>query len=60
MAKYEVIDGVGVITSGTTKIEDYAFQGCKNPESVTASGRFAFEFCSSLANINMPNGVTVI
>ena len=34
MAKYEVIDGVGVITSGTTQIEDYAFQGCENLISV--------------------------
>ena len=45
---------MGVITSGTTKIEDYAFQGCENlisviiPDSVTEIGRWAFVGCNNL------------
>ena len=29
MAKYEIIDGVGIIPQGVTKIEDEAFKDCR-------------------------------
>ena len=54
MAKYEIRDGVGIIPDGTTKIDDYAFQGCENlisviiPDSITEIGRWAFVGCNNL------------
>ena len=66
MAKYEVIDGVGVIPSGATKIDDYAFQGCENlisviiPDSVTKIGRWAFVGCNNLTQVTIPYGLTEI
>ena len=66
MAKYEVIDGVGVIPTGATKIDDYAFQGCENlisvivPDSVTEIGRWAFVGCNNLTKVTIPNGLTEI
>ena len=51
MAKYEIIDGVGIIPQGVTKIEYRAFSGCYNltditiPESVTSIGDYAFGYC---------------
>ena len=57
MAKYKIIDGVGIIPQGVTKIEDEAFWGCKNltsiviPDSVTTIGYRAFSHCENLKSI---------
>ena len=37
MAKYEIIDGVGIIPPGVTKIEDEAFYGCMALEKICVS-----------------------
>ena len=34
MAKYEIVDGVGIIPEGVTAIEDNAFEGCTSLTSV--------------------------
>ena len=51
MAKYEIIDGVGIIPQGVTKIEDEAFMYCSSltsiviPDSVTTIEVNAFYDC---------------
>ena len=66
MAKYEIIDGVGIIPQGITKIEDEAFYGCENltsmviPDSVTTIGNEAFSGCKNLTSIVIPDSVTEI
>ena len=66
MAKYEIIDGVGIIPQGVTKIEDEAFRGCENltgiviPDSVTEIGSWAFHGCENLTSIVIPDSVTTI
>ena len=63
MAKYEIIDGVGIIPEGTTEIENLAFLKCQNlksvviPNSVTKIGEYAFQGCTSLESIEIPNTV---
>ena len=67
MAKYEIIDGVGIIPQGVTKIEDEAFYGCENltniviPDSVTKIGnRVFYEYDDILTSIVIPHSVTEI
>lgn len=54
------------IPSGVTKINDYAFRGCKSltsidiPNGVTVIGESAFHSCGSLTSIIIPEGVTTI
>ena len=62
MAKYEIIDGVGIIPQGVTTIEDEAFWGCANltsiviPDSVTEIGECAFYGCYALEKICVSKG----
>ena len=62
MAKYEIIDGVGIIPQGVTKIESGAFRGCANltsiviPDSVTTIGDEAFNSCYALKKIYVSKG----
>ncbi len=55
-----------VINPGVTKIERYAFYGCKKlesisiPDSVTEIGSASFKGCKSLKGVVIPNGVTWI
>lgn len=62
MAKYEIIDGEGIIPEGTTKIEPKAFSGCTGlksiviPDSVTMIGDGAFECCTGLTSIVVSEG----
>ena len=66
MAIYEIIDGVGIIPQGVTKIEYEAFYGCENltsiviPDSVTTIGSWAFWDCKNLTSIVIPDSVTEI
>ncbi len=66
MAKYEVVDGVGIIPAGVTKIGMYAFRDCTSltsiviPSSVTEIGVRAFYNCTSLTSIVIPSSVTAI
>lgn len=66
MAAYEIIDGVGIIPEGTTKIESYAFVDCKDlmsitiPDSVTEIGGGAFRECTGLTSVVIGNSVTEI
>ena len=66
MAKYEVVNGVGIIPEGVTEIEANTFRGCTSltsvviPEGVTEIGRWAFEGCTSLTSIVIPSSVTEI
>ena len=66
MAKYEIIDGVGIIPQGVTTIEDEAFYRCENltsiviPDSVTTIGSWAFWDCKNLTSIVIPDSVTEI
>lgn len=55
-----------VLPDGLTKINSYAFAGCKSiekisiPNTVTEIGDYAFSGCSSLSYITIPNSVTSI
>lgn len=66
MAKYEIKEGVGIIPEGTTKIEDKAFEGCTDLnsvvilDSVTEIGMEAFVGCSNLKKVIVPSSVTTI
>ena len=66
MTKYEIIDGVGIIPQGVTKIEYEAFKYCEDlktiiiPDSVTTIEPNAFYYCGSLTNISIPNSVATI
>lgn len=57
--EYKVIDGKGMIPDGVTAIEDLAFAGCTNlqsiviPDSVTTIGESAFAYCISLQSITI-------
>ena len=59
MAKFEVKNGVGIITEGTIVIDSYAFMKCTGlkdiviPSSVTEIGERAFSHCSSLKKITI-------
>ena len=61
--KYEVIEGIGYIPYGETRIESCAFKGCSSltsisiPDSVRNIGSSAFEGCSSLTSISIPDSV---
>ena len=60
MAKYEVVDGVGIIPKGVTEIERWAFSDCTSltsvviPESVIAIGGNTFRGCAALKAIYVP------
>ena len=62
MAKYEIIDGVGIIPQGVTTIEYGAFKGCENltsiviPDSVTTIESVAFWGCKNLKSIVVEEG----
>ena len=66
MAKYEVVNGVGIIPEGVTKIDNKAFEDCTSltsvviPSSVTEIGEYAFYKCTSLTSIEIPSNVTEI
>ena len=66
MAKYEVIDGKGIIPEGTSVIERAAFVERKDmvhisiPDSVTSIGNEAFLECSNLTRIEIPDSVIEI
>lgn len=61
-----IIDGVGIIPSGVTSIDDGAFACCRSltaitiPSGVTSIGEVAFNDCYNLTSINIPSGVTSI
>lgn len=62
---FEIKDGVALIPEGTTKIGDFAFDGCTSlksvviPDSVTEIGEFAFQDCTSLTTVTLPAGVEI-
>lgn len=66
MAKYEIVNGVGIIPDGETTIMKEAFKGCKEltsvviPSSVTDIGFYAFQYCSNLESITIPKSVVSI
>ena len=66
MAKYEIKDGVCVISKRTKTIANKAFLDCKElisieiPNSVTKIGYSAFEGCTNLTSIVIPESVTEI
>ena len=55
-----------VLPKTVTKIQEYAFEGCKNlktvemSDGVTNIGYSAFMNCEKLEEINIPNGLTEI
>ena len=57
MAKYKIINGIGIIPNGTTEIKDNAFswsyelKSITIPTSVTKIGRWAFDGCENLKEI---------
>ena len=66
MAKYEVIDGKGIIPQGATAIEEEAFKERTDlvemviPDTVTRIGEQAFEGCTNLKCVVIPDSVTSI
>ena len=54
------------VTCNVTAIGDWAFNGCKNLESITIGnnvttiGSYAFNGCSKLTSLNLPNSLTEI
>ena len=66
MAKYKVVDGVGIIPKGVKKIANDAFSDCTSltsveiPSSVTAIGECAFYKCTSLTSVEIPSSVIAI
>lgn len=66
MAKYEIINGVGIIPNGTTEIEDHAFSSKSQKKSFainllsSLSTFFSFSRESQIKNIAIPNSVTKI
>ena len=59
----DIVNGSFVVPEGATKIDDYAFDGCKNlksiiiPESVTEIGEDAFDWCTGLKKVSLPKKV---
>lgn len=66
MAKYEIINGIGIIPEGVTEIESCAFlkesslRSVIIPNSVTKIGEYAFCGCSSLEFIELSDSVIEI
>ena len=66
MAKFEIKDGVAIISEGTKTIPENAFYKCEElttvviPESVTSIGNGAFADLASLTSIVIPESVTII
>ena len=66
MKHFKIINGIGMIPDGTTRIEDEAFKDCTDlvsitiPDSVTEIGCSAFEGCSSLEKITIGKSVAKI
>lgn len=72
--EYDHVDGVRTnpllrtieLPSTLRKIDDHAFSGCRNlqsiviPNSVTELGRSVFDRCISLKEVELPNTITVI
>jgi len=54
------IDGLPITGIGDAVFLDINLTAVTIPNSVTAIGYYAFEFCSELANITIPNSVTNI
>ena len=65
MAKYEIVDGVGILAEGVTEIGDSAFADCTSltsvliPSSVTEIGKNVFSGCASLTSIIVEEGNSV-
>lgn len=66
MAKYEIINGVGIIPEDETIVKAEAFSGCEDltsiviPSSITEIRFKAFSCCSNLESITIPKSVTSI
>ena len=66
MAKYEIIDGVGIIPDGEYEVESDAFKGCADlksvviPDSVTEIGVDSFRNCTSLTSVVIPKNLSSI
>ena len=62
MAKYEVVNGVGIIPEGVTEIEEFAFNeftsltSIEIPSSVKEIKKSAFRCCTSLTSIVVEEG----
>ena len=63
-----LVSGEVTVPSSVTKIQDYAFNGCKNITVITFSGgnepmtigNFAFNRCTSIKEIVLPTNVTIV
>ena len=66
MPTYAVVDGIGIISPGTERIEEKAFYSNKDlksiviPDSVTEIGPEAFAFCSALTDVRFSNSLEKI